>query len=275
MRFVDLLPLGTAILVVGTTFAVAGCASEGYVVTPDTAVVSTYDLATGTPALAAVRDTFLNRAYLPNVLPGAANLDGYAGYVLNVFGAPSPGGVCVQDASRDPVLDPVSYIAAGKAATTEPIGDILTNILVRKGSSASAGFLSFLSVELSDSMRAEVIVEDVARQTAAGVLDEARLQALARTPLRPGVCAREIVLVAVLTSFKTRTYSELGRKAKLAGYGVAADGKLFGSASSFTNRYRLFIESRPIDAYAGPAPRPDTAARTVRRIQFQPRLSRP
>jgi hypothetical protein len=217
---------------------------------------------------AAVPDTFYGRAYLPNVLPSAKDLNGYAGYVLNVFGTRAENGVCQQDPARLPVLDPISYLARGTQLQTEPIGDIITNILVRKGAVATGGFLSFVTVDMTDSMRAEVVVEDLARQSAADKLDAVRLGALARTAPRQGVCAREVVIVAQVTSFKTRKYTEVVGKTKLAGYGVAVDGKLFGSGSAFNNRYRLFIESRPIDAYAGPAPKPDTAAPTIKRIRF-------
>jgi len=268
MRRTTLLASPIPLLVVAAAVNLRTCDTQTYSIASDsTATSATADLA---DAPGAVRDTFLGRAYLPSVLPSAKDLNGYAGYVLNVYGTKGQNGICVQDPTRAPVLDPISYIAAGKQPRTDPIGDILTSILVRKGGNASGGFLSFVSVELTDSMRAEVVVEDVARQSAADLLDTPRLAVLAGTPTRVGVCAREIVIVAQLTSFKTRTYRELERKAKLAGYGLAVDGKLFGGASSFTNRYRLFIESRPIDAFRGPAPKPDTVSRiTLKRLKFQ------
>ena len=268
MRRTTLLASPILFLVAAAAVNLDACPPRPYsVVSDSTPKSATADLA---DAPGAVRDTFLGRAYLPSVLPSAKDLSGYAGYVLNVYGTKGQDGICVQDPTRAPVLDPISYIAAGRQPSTDPVGDILTSILVRKGGSASGGFLSFVTLELNDSMRAEVVVEDVARQSAADLLDTPRLAALAGTPPRAGVCAREIVLVAELTSFKTRTYRELERKAKLAGYGLAVDGKLFGSASSFTNRYRLFIESRPIDAFRGPAPKPDTVSRiTIKRLKFQ------
>jgi hypothetical protein len=268
----SVLVLSAVSVLTAATLAQDNCDSKAYSVTLDaTATSVTPDL---TGAVAAVRDTFLGRAYLPRVLPSPRDLNGYAGYVLNVYGTRNAQGICVQDSTREPTLDPVSYFLSGKEPRTEPVGDILTNIVVRKGGVGSVSYLTFISAGLTDSMRAEVVIEDLARQNAAGMLDEARLRTLANSATRQGVCAREIILVAQITSFKARTYHEVEKKAKLAGYGLAVDGKLFGSASSFTNHYRLFIESRPIDAYAGPT-RPGTPPRVVTRIKFRPAVLRP
>lgn len=248
----------------GVVVLAAGCSGPNLTDTPGSVSA---DLADAPPA---TRDTFFGRAYLPRVLPSAKDLNGYAGYVVNVFGTKDQNGVCVQDPNRSPEIDPKPYLLPGREPRTEPVGDILSNLIVRKGGTLNASFLTFVSAELSDSARAEVVVEDVARQTAAGLLDEPALASLARQAPRAGVCAREIIFVAQLTSFKFRTYQALERRAKLSGYGLAVDGKLFGSASQFTNRYRLFIESRPIDVYAGPAPKPDTTSRPTTRIRFRP-----
>jgi hypothetical protein len=217
-------------------------------------------------ANASERATFLGRAYLPEVLPSSKELRGYAGYILDVYGKPGVAGACVPDTAQIPRTGGISYIKAGRQPKAESVNDILFQNVINSGVSAEAGFLTFLTAGMSDSNRAEVIIEDVIRQDAFDVLDNAKLATEAGKALPAGVCAREVIVVAVLTSFKTRTFRETDARASFAGTAVSVDGRVFTKMSDFSNTYRLFIESRPLSSYA---------AGNVAAIQAAPKPPRP
>jgi hypothetical protein len=208
------------------------------------------------PGLAAVT-TLTERTVLRGQIPDPTDLSGYAGYVLEVSGprelAPWPGDVAIpmsRCAVRDdppPTLSYRRYVNADVVLGTRPVTNLWYQAKVQRGMAATSSLLTFASA-LSDTQRAEVLIEDIARQDVPdAAVPHAALDSLSSEPLPAGVCARFFIRAAVLMSVKYRTYTRVSRAGAIRGTAFAeGDGHIYASDESFVSHLFLALDLRPL-----------------------------
>jgi hypothetical protein len=141
---------------------------------------------------------------------------------------------------------------------TKPLSQILFQAVIDRSASAEFGYLPF-AASLGDSMRQEVIVEDIARQIAPqeAILFRA-LDSLRNTPKAPGVCGRFFIHTVHLTSVKYRTFSRVQGQAKVAGPALSAGGNWYRATTDFRQQLFLSLDYRSLEGYSSAIERADS-----------------
>ncbi len=182
--------------------------------------------------------------YLPGALPNVQAFTGYAGYIVTYYGPRSTAGTGCDDlasARRD--IGHESMMLVGQKAATQPPNGKFEETILTSAYQAKAGILGFFSAEASDSTSVQLLVQDVAAQTAVEVLDEAKIARVKRTDLPSSACARKIIRSASLTEATARRYHSVGKSPSFSGFNINIGGKWHNSTEEFHRELFVRIET--------------------------------
>jgi hypothetical protein len=182
--------------------------------------------------------------YLPGALPNVKDFNEYAGHVVIYHGARASAGGCVDRDSARIEMTHVSIIRAGQKAKDEEPNGKLDEVLVSRANKHSAGVLAIVSASYSDSMAIQLLVQDLAQQTVPDkAIDEARLRAAKNEAMSPDVCDRRFIRSAILTEATSKTYENIGTRAKIGAFNVDIDSNWYRSTGSFHRDLYVRVET--------------------------------
>lgn len=184
--------------------------------------------------------------YIKSALPNVKAFRGYAGYIVTYYGPTATGGGCADKAQARTEVSVQSVIQATKTAETlEPNGQ-LNEVLLTSEYNVSAGFLAFFSGQVTNKKSVQVIVQDIAAESAIDVLDATKMANIKSAAMPAGACERRVIVNAALTEGISKLYSEVGKEASASGYNVKVGGRFHNSSSEFQRQLYVRVETRDL-----------------------------
>lgn len=182
--------------------------------------------------------------YIPKALANVQDFGGYAGYVITYYGPLATDGTgCDPNGAMRIDVGHQSMMLSGQKAEKEQPNGKLDELVIASEQKASAGFLAFFSAQVTDSTSVQLLIQDVAAETARNVLNEDKISAVKNSPLPTGACARRLIRNAVLTEGQAKLFHSVGRDASVSGFNIKINGSWHNSTESFQRELYVRVET--------------------------------
>lgn len=188
---------------------------------------------------------YLDREYLPYVEPSVGDFSGYAGHIINYIGE-KRGPRCADYLSARKEVTLTNVILDDTTAIDGDPAGKLVEVFLSSERGAEAGILTFFKGAVSNTSSLQILVQDVAYQTAIPVIDQSKVATVKATEPPDNVCDRRVIAVAALTETISKRYVEVGREANAAGFNIKIGGKWHNSTSQFFRELFVHVETRPL-----------------------------
>jgi len=190
-----------------------------------------------------------SRTVLADALVGDS-MDGYAGYILTVYGSRGADGRCDQGGAKSADVSLRAYVKQGAKIPVKATKFVAFNSLIDRTTALGVKLFVFAATMSADD-RTEVIVVDVAEQSIdQDAIDIPTVTALAAQGLPTGACGRFFIRKAILTEVTSKRFTKVQKGSGASGMVFSVDGNVYSSNESFQIDPYLTIEARDIIDFA-------------------------